>query len=59
MSLRDRIDSLRAKHAALEEQLQEEVHRPSPSAEEVNRLKRAKLRIKDELSRLEAPTPVA
>lgn len=59
MSLRDRIESLRAKHAALEEQLQEESHRPLPSAEEVNRLKRAKLKIKDELSRLESPGSAA
>jgi len=52
MSLSDRIDSLRAKHAALDEELEEESHRPLPSSEHLSRLKRAKLRVKDELYRL-------
>jgi hypothetical protein len=54
MSLRDRIDALRTKHASLDRQLEDEVRRPLPSAEEVNRLKRMKLQIKDELARLDA-----
>ncbi len=53
MSLRDRIDSLRSKHASLEQQLEEEIHRPLPSSDEISRLKRSKLKIKDELMRLE------
>jgi hypothetical protein len=52
MSLRDRIDALRTKHASLDRQLEDEVRRPLPSTEEVNRLKRMKLQIKDELARL-------
>ena len=52
MSLSDRIESLRAKHAALDQELEEESHRPLPSAEHLSRLKRAKLRVKDELYRL-------
>ena len=56
MSIRDRIDSLRARHAALEDQLENESHRPLPSSEELSRIKRAKLKIKDELMRLDAAT---
>ncbi|MGP1394991.1 MAG: YdcH family protein [Inquilinaceae bacterium] len=52
MSFRERIDSLRVKHAALDEQLQDEAQRPSLSNEYLNRLKREKLRIKDEIQRL-------
>jgi hypothetical protein len=58
MSMSERIDSLRAKHAALDQQLEEETHRPFPNADELNRLKRAKLKLKDEMARLtseEAP----
>ena len=54
MSLRDRIDALRTKHASLDRQLEDEVRRPLPSTEEVNRLKRMKLQVKDELARLHA-----
>ena len=54
MSLRDRIDALRTKHASLDRQLEDEVRRPLPSNEEVNRLKRLKLQVKDELTRLGA-----
>ena len=54
MSLRDRIDALRTKHASLDRQLEDEVRRPLPSTEEVNRLKRMKLQVKDELARLRA-----
>ena len=56
MSIRDRVDSLRARHAALEDQLENESHRPLPSSEELSRIKRAKLKIKDELMRLDAAT---
>ena len=54
MSLRDRIDALRTKHASLDRQLEDEVRRPLPSNEEINRLKRLKLRVKDEMTRLGA-----
>lgn len=52
MSLTDRIDSLRAKHAALDRELEDQIRRPLPSMDEVSRLKRMKLRVKDELYRL-------
>ena len=52
MSLTERIEALRARHADLDHRLEEETHRPLPSSEEVSRLKKAKLRVKDELARL-------
>ena len=55
MSAQERIESLRTRHAALEQELDDEVHRPMPSPETVSRLKREKLRIKDEIARLHEP----
>lgn len=54
MSLKERMDALKAKHATLENQLHLETQRPFPSADELSRLKREKLKIKDELARLGA-----
>ncbi len=53
MSLNDRIEALREKHALLERAIDEEIHRPLPNQEAVHDLKRQKLRIKDELFQLE------
>jgi hypothetical protein len=53
MSVHDRIEALREKHASLERALDEEVHRPLPNQDAVHDLKRQKLRIKDELFQLE------
>jgi hypothetical protein len=53
MSQDDRIDSLRAKHAHLEQEIDDEIHRPHPNPEMVTDLKRQKLRIKDEIFGLE------
>lgn len=50
MSLQDRIESLKAKHAALEDALAFEGSRPHPDETRLNDLKRQKLRIKDEIS---------
>ncbi|MEW5729329.1 MAG: YdcH family protein [Pseudomonadota bacterium] len=52
MSLQDRIESLKAKHAALETAIDAEVRRPLPDDAHIADLKRQKLRIKDELSRM-------
>lgn len=52
MSEIERIDSLRAKHAALDDRLKSESQRPLPNEDEIHRLKREKLRIKDEIARL-------
>ncbi|MBV9522107.1 MAG: DUF465 domain-containing protein, partial [Alphaproteobacteria bacterium] len=45
MSLMDRIETLRARHAHLEIELDKEVSRPMPNAETISDLKRQKLRI--------------
>ncbi len=52
MSLQDRLDSLKAKHAALEVALEEETRRPLPDNNTIADLKRRKLKIKDELEHL-------
>lgn len=54
MSEIERMDSLRARHSALEEVLKNEIQRPLPNTEQISRLKREKLKIKDEIVRLSA-----
>jgi hypothetical protein len=46
-----RLDSLKAKHAALENQINEETRRPLPDQALIHDLKKQKLKIKDELQR--------
>jgi hypothetical protein len=53
MSLYDRIDALKEKHASLDRAIDEETHRPLPNQETIYDLKRQKLRIKDEIYQLE------
>jgi len=53
MSLQDRIEALKAKHAELERAIDEENRRPLPNRDAVSDLKRQKLRIKDEIVQLE------
>jgi hypothetical protein len=53
MSVQDRIEALREKHASLERAIDEEIHRPLPNQDAITDLKRQKLRIKDELVQLE------
>jgi hypothetical protein len=48
----DRIDSLKTKHASLEDAIQYEGCRPRPDDSLIHDLKRQKLRIKDEIARL-------
>lgn len=52
MSLQDRIESLKAKHAALENAIEAESRRPYPNEPQLTVLKRQKLAIKDEITRL-------
>jgi hypothetical protein len=52
MSIEDRLASLKNKHAAIEAQLDEESHRPHPDDKHIAELKRQKLRLKDEISRI-------
>ncbi|HRY24804.1 MAG: DUF465 domain-containing protein [Geminicoccaceae bacterium] len=53
MSLHEHVDSLRAKHARLEEQIDEEQHRPLPDSTVLVKLKREKLRLKEAIERLQ------
>jgi hypothetical protein len=53
MSLQDRIEALRAKHASLDRAIDEESRRPLPNHAAIADLKRQKLRIKDEIFQLE------
>ncbi len=52
MTMQDYVESLRSKHAHLERQIDDEMHRPLPDQSVLTRLKREKLRLKDELARL-------
>jgi len=46
----ERIDTLKAKHAALEAAIEDENNRPLPDASKIHDLKRQKLKIKDEIA---------
>ncbi len=53
----ERLESLKARHAGLEAQIAEEIKRPHPDDTTIHALKKEKLKIKDEIARLErAPT---
>ena len=52
MTMEDRVESLKMRHARLEEEINDEVHRPLPDQVHVTELKRQKLKIKEEISRL-------
>jgi hypothetical protein len=52
MAVPDYIDSLRTKHAQLEQVILEESLRPLPDQALITQLKKQKLRIKDEIARL-------
>ena len=47
MTMQDYVESLRDKHAFLEQQIDAEMHRPLPDQLLLSRLKREKLKIKD------------
>ena len=59
MTMRDYVESLHTKHASLEQQIDDEMHRPLPDQATLSRLKRDKLRIKDEIARLGSTSPSA
>lgn len=46
-------DTLKARHAELEEALDIETHRPQPDQVAIQEIKKRKLQIKDELARIE------
>ena len=54
MSLQAHLSELAAKHKALEEELAEAMAHPASSDAEIAELKRKKLKIKDEMTRLES-----
>ena len=57
MSMSSHLTELRRKHAALEEQIQAELRSRGSDDLQITKLKREKLRLKDEISRLsEKPT---
>lgn len=55
MSLEERVGALRNRHHSLEQQLESETSRPHPDEVTVAKLKREKLKLKDEIARLGAP----
>ncbi len=52
MTADDRLISLLAKHASLDEAIDDEFHRPLPDDLRLAQLKREKLRVKDEIVHL-------
>jgi hypothetical protein len=52
MSTVDHIEALKAKHASLEHAIDEENARPYPDDDAICSLKKRKLQIKDEITRL-------
>ena len=52
MPVAERIESLRAKHTRLETEIDQEAHRPMPDDTHLARLKREKLRIKDQIMKM-------
>jgi hypothetical protein len=52
MSLQSRLESLKTRHASLDNKITEEDHRPRPDPETLSKLKLEKLRLKEEMGRL-------
>ena len=52
MTMEDRVETLRARHARLEHEIDDEIHRPLPDTIHITELKRQKLRIKEQITRL-------
>ncbi|WP_297369387.1 YdcH family protein [Acidocella sp.] len=52
MSLQSHLEVLKGRHASLESRIADEDRRPSPDVEALTRLKREKLRLKEEMERL-------
>lgn len=52
MGLESHIQELSDKHHKLDEQIQQELHRPHPDDLMISELKKRKLRLKEEIERL-------
>ena len=59
MSLQAHLSELISKHRALEKELAEAVAHPASTDAEIAEIKRRKLKIKDEITRLEAQPKAA
>lgn len=59
MSLTDHLQSLRAKHTDLERAISAEYLRPSPDSVAISKLKRQKLRIKEQIAGFGGESKVA
>lgn len=55
MASQEQLEALKAKHARLEQSIDEESHRPLPDTVQIHSLKREKLKIKDTINRLGQP----
>lgn len=53
--IQPRLQSLKDRHSALEARIGSEAARPLPNSLELGRLKREKLRLKEEMERLRPP----
>ena len=53
MSLQSHIEVLKERHASLEVRITDEDHRPRPDDSTLSRLKLEKLRLKEEMDRLQ------
>lgn len=53
MSLESRIEALKGRHASLETRISDEDSRPRPDTDTLMRLKLEKLKLKEELERLQ------
>jgi hypothetical protein len=56
MSLESRVSTLRSKHAGIDRVLDQEQHRPAPNSVMITSLKLEKLKLKEEIERLEEIT---
>ena len=54
MAIENRIESLQKRHSIIEAQLHSEEIRPAPDIELIKQLKREKLLLKDEITKLSA-----
>jgi hypothetical protein len=57
MSMASHLSALEQKHRSLEQQLEDELSRPSADDIRIRELKRQKLKLKDEINRLRAAPP--
>ena len=53
MAVLDRVAALKARHHELEDRIEQERGRPNPDEVVLHDMKRQKLRLKDEMSRLD------